>query len=177
MKQGKTCAFLLGNKNFKINRFKFIWLIILFLNACASQGALQVDTPSSANDSAVISKITDSNELKKYYLVVNRRGKTAGGIKFFERFDEIMNAYAEYREEYSGENKILIYVHGGLTPEKIILEQAAEQIPLMKSEGIFPIFLIWQTGPFETYGEQVGTGPKWSFAKECPGNRSFLRFG
>lgn len=176
-RQRKNYSFLLGNKIFQISRFKFTLLIFLFLNACSSQGALQLDTSTSANDSAVSSKITDSDELKKYYLIVNRRGKSAGGIKFSERFNEIMNAYADYREGNSGENKILIYVHGGLTPESKILDQAAEQIPLMKREGIFPIFLIWQTGPFETYGEQVGLVRNGLLQKNVQGTAPFYVLG
>jgi hypothetical protein len=70
--------------------------------------------------------------------------------KFRRQFTSIMTAY-----EASGKSKILIYVNGGLNSLRTVRKQAANQLPCMIRDGYFPVFLVWQTGAFDTYFEQI----------------------
>lgn len=45
---------------------------------------------------------------------------------------------------------VAIYAHGGLVDEGAAAETARTWIPLLRSNRIFPIFLMWETGAFKT---------------------------
>lgn len=45
---------------------------------------------------------------------------------------------------------VCIYAHGGLVDEKSAAACAAEWIPLLYGERIFPVFLMWETGFLDT---------------------------
>ncbi len=45
---------------------------------------------------------------------------------------------------------IAIYAHGGLVDEDAAAETARSWIPLLRSNRIFPIFLMWETGALQT---------------------------
>lgn len=45
---------------------------------------------------------------------------------------------------------VAVYAHGGLVDEDAAAETARTWIPLLRSNGIFPIFLMWETGAFKT---------------------------
>lgn len=78
--------------------------------------------------------------------------------KYKQQFRNITAAYVNFRSSApaGAPNRVLIYVNGGLNSRKKVLAQAQEQIPCMKEAGYFPVFLIWRTGAFETYAEQIG---------------------
>ena len=50
---------------------------------------------------------------------------------------------------------IAIYAHGGLTDENDAAKTAAEWIPALYSQKIFPIFLMWETGLIATLANIV----------------------
>lgn len=45
---------------------------------------------------------------------------------------------------------VAVYAHGGLVDEDAAAQTARTWIPLLRSNGIFPIFLMWETGAFKT---------------------------
>lgn len=82
-----------------------------------------------------------------------------GGARndFNLNFARIFNCYKNYTQTQGNRksNQVLIYFNGGLNPSDTVREKAEEQIPLMLEHGFYPIFLIWPTGPLDTYFEQV----------------------
>ena len=88
-----------------------------------------------------------------------------GGARndFRLNFLRIFNCYRNFRQwqETSGRStegeagQVLFYFNGGLNPENGVREQAAKQVPRMLEDGYFPVFMIWPTGPFDTYLEQI----------------------
>lgn len=75
-----------------------------------------------------------------------------------------------------GHIDVALYAHGGLTTEEGAAETARAWIPHLYSNRIFPIFLIWETGAFQTLGnifedavrgeaEKTG-GERWSRFRE-----------
>ena len=141
-----------------------ILVIFLFsLNACSTDKSAKNDNSKLSNENQSNS---NSNCQKRFsidtdnhLLIVDRKGDVDNGDNFSEQFRKIMINFVKFRKIFQKDcprkNKILIYVNGGLNTEKIVRKQASEQIPLMIEDGYFPIFLIWRTGAFETYGEQV----------------------
>ncbi|KQY55099.1 N-acetylmuramidase domain-containing protein [Lysobacter sp. Root494] len=76
----------------------------------------------------------------------------------------------------TGHIDVAIYAHGGLTSEDAAAETARAWIPHLYSHRIFPIFLMWETGAFQTLGnifedavrgeaEKTG-GERWSRFKD-----------
>ena len=61
----------------------------------------------------------------------------------------------EYFDEKNGqEKKLLLYVHGGLNHFKHTLERL-KNVEEIKENGYYPIFIGWDTGPINCYGEQL----------------------
>lgn len=50
---------------------------------------------------------------------------------------------------------VAIYAHGGLVSEDAASETAAKWIPALYDAKVFPIFLMWETGLFETLKDQT----------------------
>jgi len=50
---------------------------------------------------------------------------------------------------------VAIYAHGGLVSEDAAAETAAKWIPSLYEAQVFPIFLMWETGLFETLKDQT----------------------
>ena len=51
--------------------------------------------------------------------------------------------------------RLLLSIHGGLVSEEAATRQAKDHLPLMLAEGVYPIFLNWHTGAFNSYGDQI----------------------
>jgi hypothetical protein len=50
---------------------------------------------------------------------------------------------------------VAIYAHGGLVSEDAAVQTAAKWIPALYDAKIFPIFLMWETGLFDTLKDQT----------------------
>ena len=50
---------------------------------------------------------------------------------------------------------VVVYAHGGLVDEHAAANTAAIWIELLKAKKIFPIFLMWESGIFETIGDAI----------------------
>jgi hypothetical protein len=88
----------------------------------------------------------------------------------------LMHAADLWDARRTGHIDIAIYAHGGLTSEDAAAETARAWIPHLYSNRIFPIFLMWETGAFQTLGnifedavrgeaEKTG-GERWSRFKD-----------
>lgn len=60
------------------------------------------------------------------------------------------------RIKYEQPGKLLFYFNGGLNRREDMRWKACEQVPLMLKDGIFPVFMIWPTSFFRSYGDQIG---------------------
>lgn len=88
----------------------------------------------------------------------------------------LMHAAELWDAKRTGHIDIAIFAHGGLTSEDVAAETARAWIPHLYSNRIFPIFLMWETGAFQTLGdifedavrgeaEKTG-GERWSRFKD-----------
>jgi hypothetical protein len=51
--------------------------------------------------------------------------------------------------------KLMIYAHGGLNSEQDSIDRIRVLAPYFEANGIYPLFITWRTGPFETIGAMV----------------------
>ena len=51
---------------------------------------------------------------------------------------------------------VALYAHGGLVPEKGAADTAAKWIPALYDAQVFPIFLMWETGLWDTLKDRLG---------------------
>lgn len=60
--------------------------------------------------------------------------------------DNIVRSIEQFHKQpgLPGRN-IVIYAHGGLTPESAAIENAARHVKWWEANGIYPIYFIWQT--------------------------------
>src|SRR5690606_23590951 len=71
---------------------------------------------------------------------------------------------------------VAVYAHGGLTDEEAAAKTARTWIPLLYSNRIFPVFLMWETGARKTIGNmfedvtrgeaELTGGPRWERFKQ-----------
>ncbi len=106
-------------------------------------------------------------DVKNHVFAVDHEGRYDGSAiaagdaargDFETQFVKILEAHARFRQrpEAAGKpNRILLFINGGMNTVSTGLERAAEQAPCMLKAGYFPIFLIWHTGLFDSYWEQV----------------------
>ncbi|HEY9199843.1 MAG TPA: C1 family peptidase [Gammaproteobacteria bacterium] len=65
---------------------------------------------------------------------------------------------AEARKRWKLGNKpidVCIYAHGGLVDEKAAAKNAAEWIPMLYEQQIFPVYLMWETGFMATLCNRI----------------------
>ena len=69
---------------------------------------------------------------------------------------EIM--FTSFANDFAGNksvNKLLFYFNGGLGEQDNLIVRANVQHDLIEEAGFYPVFMIWPTGAFDTYFEQV----------------------
>ncbi|QSX79738.1 N-acetylmuramidase domain-containing protein [Agrilutibacter solisilvae] len=131
---------------------------------------------------AVISRHTTlaDHEISPFVVNMENEGKLSDRGRF--RTDEgDLRLLVEHHMRYAankwaipadGHLDVAIYAHGGLTTEDAAAATARAWIPHLYSHRIFPIFLMWETGAFDTLGnifedavageaEKTG-GERWS---------------
>lgn len=84
-----------------------------------------------------------------------------GGLKSSEQTDDpnlavIENLMKKARERDPGVPlKIIVFAHGGLVSHSSAVESAEELAPAMLADGFEPVFLIWNSDIFLTYGNRL----------------------
>ena len=69
---------------------------------------------------------------------------------------EIM--FTNFANDFAGNksaDKLLFYFNGGLGEQDNLIVRANVQHDLIEEAGFYPVFMIWPTGAFDTYFEQV----------------------
>jgi hypothetical protein len=72
------------------------------------------------------------------------------------QFKKIFGAFAEWRARQRSldePGRILIFANGGLNSSAFSIERARVQTPCMLRAGYFPMFLVLQTGQYDSYWE------------------------
>lgn len=70
-------------------------------------------------------------------------------------FQQYLPAELKARRAANEKLRILFYAHGGLVSESNALKIAATHIPWWIQNGVYPIYVIWETGLFETIGAML----------------------
>ena len=125
------------------------WISLLILPmATLSSGC---STSSSSTDVDKIANCEHEYSLENHIIEVSNMGRIANHDNSINcAFKNIAKTYAAQESE-----NILVYFNGGMNPPHEVREQAKRQIPYMIQDGYFPIFMIWPTGLFDSYQEQV----------------------
>jgi hypothetical protein len=53
-------------------------------------------------------------------------------------------------DQGSGKKRLVVYAHGGLNSERASINRIKTMAPYFKANGVYPLFLTWQTGVGET---------------------------
>lgn len=97
-------------------------------------------------------KVLRDRELTPFIVNVGNNGKLSNSGAFRTTPDDlraIVDVHmAEARERWGLKDKpmdVCVYAHGGLVGEAAAAEAAAEWVPLLYDNQIFPVFLMWET--------------------------------
>lgn len=100
--------------------------------------------------------------------VINlRQGQFSSEGKFSTSSDDVdaifgehlARALAEARDE-GRKLRLLFFAHGGLTSESSGLRIAHRQVTWWKSNSVYPIYFVWETGFFEIIGQLLRSGQR-----------------
>lgn len=65
-------------------------------------------------------------------------------------------------------NKLVVYAHGGLNDEQASIKRVRVLAPYFKANGIYPIFLTWKTGIWESLVSSIEDSVTRIFRGEAP---------
>jgi hypothetical protein len=99
-----------------------------------------------------------NREIAPFIINVANNGRLSNGGDFRTSADDIRALFdvqlKEARERWQLKPKepirVCIYAHGGLVGEKAAAKIAKRWIPALYERQIFPVFLMWETGLFDT---------------------------
>ncbi len=107
--------------------------------------------------------VLNMRELSPFIIDMENNGKLSNTGDFRTQDEDITalvtQHLAQARKEWglspSDPVDIAIYAHGGLTNESSAAKTAKTWIPALYEKQIFPIFLMWETGPIDTLKNRV----------------------
>lgn len=73
------------------------------------------------------------------------------------------SALQEWQRPDGAPIDVALYAHGGLTPERAAADTASRWIPALFARGIYPVFLMWETGLLDTVRDilsEIGKRPE-----------------
>ena len=70
--------------------------------------------------------------------------------------DERLAAEVERAKAKGEKARLLLYAHGGLVSERSALLGAFDQLKFWRSNNVYPLFFIWETGLVETLKQMIG---------------------
>jgi len=109
-------------------------------------------TDSTGKVSLAASKVLRNREISPFILNMGNNGALSNSGAFRTTPDDVRALVdvqlAKAREAWGMQDTpidVCVYAHGGLVGEDTAAETAAEWIPLLYENRIFPIFLMWET--------------------------------
>ncbi len=73
-------------------------------------------------------------------------------------FKHILDGISHFPKNAKGEVEILLYVHGGLNSKQESMQRAIKHYQCIsedKQAAKYPIFINWESGPLQTYGDHL----------------------
>lgn len=138
---------------------------VVQLGVVTAENAAIARAPSLRTDragNAIVSR--DANlayhEIAPFVIDMENEGQLSQRGRFRTSPDDIRalvehhlaHAAHSWNVPRNGHLDIALYAHGGLTGEDAAAEAARAWIPHLYSQRIFPIFLMWETAAFQTFG-------------------------
>ena len=117
------------------------------------------------------SEVLRNRELSPFIINMGNNGALSTSGDFRTTPDDV-RAIADIqleraRQAWGLQNDVIdvcLYAHGGLVSERAAADIAAQWIPMLYDQRIFPVFLMWETGFIETLtamlSEAVGGAPR-----------------
>jgi hypothetical protein len=103
--------------------------------------------------------IPEDTDLSRHVILVDRDGHPLHPTERSGVLGE--SEYSAYLDRLfesvrgSGKEKILLFIHGGLTSPDTALGHAREWTPSMKADGFCPLFINWNAGFLTNYAEYL----------------------
>jgi hypothetical protein len=99
-------------------------------------------------------------DLKANHLIVSTSdggmGSHGGSARL--AFDKVVSgivAWSRSRPKPDAPTRVMFYFNGGLNSEATVTEQAVKQVPCMLADGVYPVFMVWDTAALDSYAQQT----------------------
>lgn len=131
-------------------------------DAEADHGAEMRDRgPAAARDAPTPGEL----RLLRRHVVNSRHGRLAASGDFATEpadvrriFEEHLPAFAAERRAAGEPVRLAFYAHGGLNGEAVGLGTALHQAEWWLANGVYPVFLVWETGLLESLAQMLSPG-------------------
>jgi hypothetical protein len=114
--------------------------------------AISLRTDGAGQVALAASTVLRNRELSPFIVNMGNNGVLSNSGVFRTRPDDVRAIVdvqlAEARKRWGLEKGVIdvcVYAHGGLVGEESAAEAAAQWIPLLYNQKIFPVFLMWET--------------------------------
>ncbi len=134
-------------------------LVLLVLSGCASK---QLSQQAQDDLAPYIISIDSDGKLKP---IGNCDNLPCTQKQYFEK---IISGIKDFNNKNEGKAQVLLYTHGGLNDPEDSMIRAIENRELIMRDGIYPIFVIWDSRGWSTYKDHLVTirqGEKSKYAK------------
>jgi hypothetical protein len=104
-----------------------------------------------------VSAVPSPDVIRKHVLNLGNDGKLSTNGQATSSPAQLGDLIAEMTAKHDawGSTKTVIYIHGGLVAESSGLAQVQEQFQWWLNNHVYPIFIVWQSGPMETVLDQL----------------------
>ncbi len=122
----------------------------------ANAGTLRV-APRGRQVQVAAEAVLRDHELSPFIIDVGNNGELSQRGKFRTQPEDISFLLSHHLQAFrhvhglraSQPTDVAIYAHGGLVSERSASDIAARWIPALYEKRIFPVFVMWETGPLE----------------------------
>lgn len=159
-----------------MKKFASFVAILILLSGCSTQIQRTVEYKLSLydpNDTVGEHKFS-CVDWAKHVVAVDKRGRFAP-VKFINPNDDKIESKTDITNkcnpetnldihlanivksvQESGRKKLLIFIHGGMNDSETSLGRVERDLPaIMKDHDIYPIFIVWPSEMFDSYGDSL----------------------
>jgi len=100
-------------------------------------------------------------EVRPFIVDVGNNGELSGSGNYWTSEEDLKRLFTETipaaaRKRKWGKKRVMLYLHGGLNSEDDAAKRAVAFRDKCLANEIYPLHIMWETGPLETIGDAIG---------------------
>lgn len=126
------------------------------------QAADRIDALSTVSGAGAVTRAVDEWAMLRPHVINLTRGRLSQGGRFRMppgSLEGIIDGFKDYVAT-TARPRLMVHAHGGLVSEGDALAYAQSAVPWWTTQGVYPVFFVWETGVFDVIRQRLGSrGP------------------